>query len=96
MISCIIGGYRINRVHLDLSSSVNVLPYSIYKEQGLGELKSTCVTCKVADRSVKVPRGIIEDVLIQVDIVYYIIDFIVLDAQLVEFELYKHHIPISS
>ena len=33
----------------------------------LGELKPTSVTLLLADRSVKVPRGIIEDVLVQVD-----------------------------
>ena len=34
-ILCIIGGYRINRALLDIGSSVNLLPYSVYKELGL-------------------------------------------------------------
>ncbi|RVW84152.1 Retrovirus-related Pol polyprotein from transposon 17.6 [Vitis vinifera] len=33
-----------------------------------------------ADRSVKIPRGIIEDVLVQVDNFYYPVDFVVLDT----------------
>ena len=66
---------------LDLGSSVNLLPYSIYKELGLGELKPTSVTLELVDRFVKVPRGIIEDVHIQVDMVYYSMDFIILDTQ---------------
>ena len=90
----IIGGYRIDRALIYLSSSVILPPYSVYKELDLGELKPTRVTLELADRFVKVPRGIIEDVLIQVDIVYYPMDFIVLDTQLVEFELSKRHIPI--
>ena len=93
-ISCIIGGYRIDRALLDLGSSVNLLPYSVYKELGLGELQPTRVTLELADRSVKVPRGIIEDVLIQVDTVYYPVDFIVLDTQPVESESSKRHIPV--
>ena len=40
-ISCIIGGYRIDRALLDLGSSLNLFTYSIYKELGLGELKPT-------------------------------------------------------
>ena len=64
IISCIIRGYRIDRALLDLGSSVNLLSYSMYKELGLGELKPTRVTLELADRSVKVHRGIIEDVLI--------------------------------
>ena len=73
---------------------MNLLPYSVYRELGLGELKSTRVTLELADRSVKVPRGIVEDVLIQVDTVYYPIDFIVLDTQPVESESSKRHIPV--
>ncbi|XP_057463829.1 uncharacterized protein LOC130753671 [Actinidia eriantha] len=38
-ISCIIGGCKIDRALLDLGSSVNLLPYSVYKDLGLGELK---------------------------------------------------------
>ncbi|GFY91099.1 hypothetical protein Acr_07g0012950 [Actinidia rufa] len=74
-------------------SSVNLLPYSVYKDLGLGELKPTRVTLELADHSVKVPRGIIEDVLIQVDTIYYPVNFIVLDTHPVECESSKCHIP---
>ena len=70
------------------------LPYSVYKELDLGELKPTCITLELANRSVKVSKGIIEDELIQVDTIYYQIDFIVLDTQPIEFELSKRHIPV--
>ncbi|GFY90894.1 hypothetical protein Acr_07g0010900 [Actinidia rufa] len=93
-ISCIIGGCKIDRALLNLGSSVNLLPYSIYKDLGLGELKPTRVTLELADRSIKVPRGIIEDVLIQVDTVYYPVDFIVLDTQPIDCESSKRHIPV--
>ncbi|RVW58676.1 hypothetical protein CK203_102769 [Vitis vinifera] len=36
---------------------VNLLPYSVYKQLGLGELKPTSITLSLADRSVKIPRG---------------------------------------
>lgn len=58
-ISCIIGGYRIDRALLNLGSTVNLLSYSVYKELGLGELKPTHITLELADRSVKVPRGVV-------------------------------------
>ena len=57
----IIGYYRIDRALLDLGSSVNLLPYFLYKEPDLGELKPTRVTLELADRSINVPRGIIEE-----------------------------------
>ena len=65
---------------LDLGASVNLLPYSVYKQLGLGELKPTSITLNFADRSMKIPRGIIEDVLVQVDKFYYPVDFVVLDT----------------
>lgn len=62
---------------------MNLLPYSVYLQLGLGELKPTSVILQMADRSVKKPRGIIEDVVIQVDKLYFPVDFIVLDTEFV-------------
>ncbi|RVW52136.1 Retrovirus-related Pol polyprotein from transposon 17.6 [Vitis vinifera] len=70
-ISVMIGGKVVEKALLDLGASVNLLPYSVYKQLGLGELKPTSITLSLADRSVKIPRGIIEDVLVQVDNFYY-------------------------
>ncbi|WKA10590.1 hypothetical protein VitviT2T_028155 [Vitis vinifera] len=78
-ISVMIGGKVVEKALLDLGVSVNLLPYSVYKQLGLGELKPTSITLSLVDRSVKIPRGIIEDVLVQVDNFYYPVDFVVLD-----------------
>jgi hypothetical protein len=83
-ISCFIEEHKIERALLDLGASVNLLPYSVFQSLNLGELKPTSTTLLLADRSVKVPRGIIEDVLVQVDKFIYPVDFIVLDTQPVE------------
>ncbi|RVW24545.1 hypothetical protein CK203_090904 [Vitis vinifera] len=40
-ISVQIGDSFVERALLDLGASVNLLPYSIYKQLGLGELKAT-------------------------------------------------------
>ncbi|RVW78251.1 hypothetical protein CK203_054705 [Vitis vinifera] len=79
-ISVMIGGKVVEKALLDLGASVNLLPYSVYKQLGLGELKPTAITLSLADRSVKIPRGVIEDVLVQVDNFYYPVDFVVLDT----------------
>ncbi|WKA06680.1 hypothetical protein VitviT2T_024570 [Vitis vinifera] len=79
-ISIMIRGKVVEKALLDLGASVNLLPYSVYKQLGLGELKPTSITLSLADRSVKIPRGVIEDVLVQVDNFYYPIDFVVLDT----------------
>ena len=66
-ISVMIGGTVVEKALLDLGASVNLLPYFVYKQLGFGELKPTSITLSLADRSVKIPRGVIEDVLVQVD-----------------------------
>ncbi|RVW67123.1 hypothetical protein CK203_063892 [Vitis vinifera] len=40
-ISVMIGGKVVEKALLDLGASVNLLPYSVYKQLGLGELKPT-------------------------------------------------------
>jgi hypothetical protein len=80
-----IGVSQIERALLvDLEQVLNLLPYSLYLQLGLGELKPTSMTLQLADRSVKIPRGIIEDVLIKVDRFYFPVDFIVLDTEPVQ------------
>ena len=44
---------------------MNLMPYSVYLQLGLGELKPTNITLSLADRSVKIPKGIVEDVLVK-------------------------------
>ena len=66
---------------MDLGGSVNLLPYLVDVKLGLGELEPTNITLQLADRSVKIPRGIVKDVLVQVDKFYFPVDFFVLDTQ---------------
>ena len=91
-ISVNIGGISVEKALLDLGPSVNLLPYSMYKQLGLGELKPTSITLSLADRSIKIPKGTIEDVLIQVDKFYYPVDFVVLDTKPVA--VGANHVPI--
>ena len=87
-----IGGISVEKALLDLGASVNLLPYSMYKQHGLGELKPTSITLSLADRSIKISKGTIEDVLIQVDRFYYPVDFVVLDTEPVA--VGANHVPI--
>ena len=91
-ISVNIGGISVEKALLDLGASVNLLPYSMYKQLGLGELKPTSITLSLADRSIKIPKGTIEDVLIQVHRFYYPVDFVVLDTDPVA--VGPNHVPI--
>ena len=52
-----------------------------YVELGLGELEPTNITLQLANRSVKICRGIVKDVLVQVYKFYFPVNFVVLDTQ---------------
>ena len=91
-ISVNIGGTCIDKALLDLRASVNLLPYSVYKQLGLGELKPTNFTLSLADRLVKILKGIVENVLVKVDKFYYPVDFVVLDTEPIA--IGPNHVPI--
>lgn len=76
---------------LDLGVSINLIPYSVYRELGLKDLKETTMSEQLVDRPVKFPKGIIEDLLVQVDKLIVPVDFVVMDM---ENHLTKHSEPM--
>ena len=62
-----------------MGASINLTPLSIFKRLGLCKARPTNITLQLADRSLKHPRGVIEDVLVKGDKFIFLADFIVLD-----------------
>ncbi|GJU67650.1 ribonuclease H-like domain-containing protein [Tanacetum coccineum] len=58
---------------------VSVMPFSTYTNLGLGILSHTRLTIELADRTIKQPRGIAENVLVRIGKFIFPIDFIILD-----------------
>ncbi|XP_048228251.1 uncharacterized protein LOC125369525 [Ricinus communis] len=80
-IPCIIGDWPISGALADLGASINLIPTSLFDKLGLSEPKPTRMSIQLADRTVKIPRGIIEDVLIKVDKFIFLMDFVVMDME---------------
>ena len=80
-IPCKIGNSIFERALCDLGASINLMSLSIFRRLGLGEARPTIVSLQLADKSLKHPRGVIEDVLVKVDKFIFPIDFIVLDMK---------------
>ncbi|XP_008245081.1 PREDICTED: uncharacterized protein LOC103343189 [Prunus mume] len=78
-IPCTIGNNFFEKALCDLGSSINLLPLSVAKKIGIGEIKPTTVSLQMADKSITYPDGIIEDVLVKVDTLIFPTDFLVLD-----------------
>ncbi|CAN6723554.1 unnamed protein product [Malus baccata var. baccata] len=78
-IPCVIGNTRFEFAMLDLGASINLMPYSIYTSMNLGALKNDGVIIQLADRSNAYPKGVLEDVLVQVNHLVFPADFYVLE-----------------
>ncbi|KAM1787822.1 hypothetical protein ACFX11_038185 [Malus domestica] len=77
----VIGNTRFEHAMLDLGASINVMPYSVYTSMNLGELKHDGVVIQLANRSNAYPKGVLEDVIVQVDHLIFPADFYVLDME---------------
>ena len=80
-ISVRIGDQVMDQCLLDLGASVNLLPNSVYKQLGLGELQPTNLTLLLANRSVKIPNAIVQNIILKIDEFYFHADFVVLDIK---------------
>ncbi|RZB76156.1 hypothetical protein D0Y65_034598 [Glycine soja] len=74
-----IGRLSVGKAFLDLGASINLMPLSMIKQIGEVEIKPTMMALQLANRTIKHPYGIVEDVLVKVDKFLFPIDFVVMD-----------------
>ncbi|KAJ9536912.1 hypothetical protein OSB04_029645 [Centaurea solstitialis] len=80
-IPCKVGNVSVNQALCDLGASINVMPYAIYSSLDVGSLRPTGVVLQLADRSIVYPKGVLEDVLVQVNQLVFSADFYVIDLE---------------
>ncbi|XP_047268178.1 uncharacterized protein LOC124898583 [Capsicum annuum] len=85
-ILCTVRSIKFTKTLYDLGASINLMPLYIYKNLGLGEPTLTTMHLFMADRSVKRPVGISQDVPVKVDDFILPADFVILDCD-VDFEV---------
>nr|GEZ39178.1 reverse transcriptase domain-containing protein [Tanacetum cinerariifolium] len=64
-----------------LGASINLMPFFVWEALSLPELTPTCMTLKLADRSVSKPIGITKDVSFKVGVFQFPADFVVVDFE---------------
>ncbi|XP_021719425.1 uncharacterized protein LOC110687113 [Chenopodium quinoa] len=87
-IPCTINEKFFDRVLCDLGASVNLMPYSLYESLGLQGLRPSPISLQLADRTSRLPKGVVEDVLVKVGELVFPVDFVVMDMK------EDHKIPI--
>ncbi|XP_058008201.1 uncharacterized protein LOC110665340 [Hevea brasiliensis] len=80
-IPCHIGETSIERALCDLGANVSLIPLSICEKLKVGDLKPTTISLQLADRSIKYPVGILENVPLKVGKFFIPMDFIVLEIK---------------
>ncbi|XP_070003121.1 uncharacterized protein [Nicotiana sylvestris] len=76
-----IGNIDVGRALCNLGASINLMPLSLFKQLGLGDPRPTTMILQLSDRSIAHPKGVIEDVLLQIGKFIFPADFIILDYE---------------
>ncbi|XP_010436763.1 PREDICTED: uncharacterized protein LOC104720573 [Camelina sativa] len=76
---CSIGPLTFNRCLCDLGAPISLMPLSVPKRLGFTRYKPCNISLILADRSVRFPHGVLEDLPVRVGTVEVSIDFAVLE-----------------
>ena len=82
MITSEIGGMTFTRSLLDTGASINILPKALFDRHHVRELHPFLIKLCLADRSVRKPHGIVEDVIVRIKGCYFLVDFLVVDMKI--------------
>ncbi|XP_070004649.1 uncharacterized protein [Nicotiana sylvestris] len=85
-IPCTIGSADFVKALCDLGASINLMPYSVFKTLGIGQPRPTPMRLQIVDRTLNMPLGIIDDVLVRVDKFILPANFVILDYE-VDYEV---------
>ncbi|GER32192.1 DNA-directed RNA polymerase subunit beta' [Striga asiatica] len=80
IIKIALGNGKVALRMLDLGPGINLMPFSIFQRLGLWDLRPTRMCLQLANRSIRYPKGIVEDVLVKVGKLIIPVDFVVLDV----------------
>ncbi|XP_070010091.1 uncharacterized protein [Nicotiana sylvestris] len=70
---------------IKMTHQVSILmPYSMFKTLGIRQPRATSMRLQMADRTMKMPLGIVDDVLVRVDKFILPADFVILDLVIVD------------
>ncbi|XP_035834075.1 uncharacterized protein LOC118482619 [Helianthus annuus] len=76
---CLKGNMSVSHALADLGASINLMPYKVFTKLDLGEPSPTRMSIRLADHSIKYPRGFVENMLVKIDKFVFPVDFVILD-----------------
>ncbi|XP_070047215.1 uncharacterized protein [Nicotiana tomentosiformis] len=85
-IPCTIGSAEFSKALCGLGASINLMTYSVVNTLGIGKPRPTSMRLQMADRTMKRPLRVIEDVLVRIDKFILPPDFVILNCE-VDYEV---------
>ena len=83
LIQCSIQKMEFNKLLLDTRASVNILPKLLYDKLNLNGLEPIKLELQLADGSIHAPYGRLDDVIVVIGDLEFIVDFIVTDVKII-------------
>ena len=80
-IPCKIGNSDTGKALCDSRANINLMSLSVVKRFSLEKLTPISMTLQMADRTLAQPEGILEDVLIKLGKLIFLVDFVVIDIE---------------
>ncbi|XP_057719620.1 uncharacterized protein LOC130934047 [Arachis stenosperma] len=80
-LSCTTGSILLDKALCDQGASINLMPLSLMKQLAIEELKPTRMSLQMADRSLKIPNGVVENLLMKVGEFIFPANFVILDME---------------
>ena len=80
-VPCAIGETMFDRALCDLGASINLMPLFLVKRLQINEILPTDVVIRLADKTQKQARGVMENVLLKVGKYFLPTDFVILDME---------------
>ncbi|XP_047147599.1 uncharacterized protein LOC124820027 [Vigna umbellata] len=80
-IPCTNGNHDIGKALVGIRASINLMPLFTLKKIGGLEVKPTKAILQMADRSIKHPYGVVEDMVVKIDKLKFLVDFVVMDIE---------------
>ncbi|XP_016199801.1 uncharacterized protein LOC107640816 [Arachis ipaensis] len=74
-----IGTITFEKALCDLGSSINLMPLSVMKRLGILEVQHAKISLEMADKSLKMAYGMVENVIVKVEYLYIPADFVILE-----------------
>nr|GEV92536.1 reverse transcriptase domain-containing protein [Tanacetum cinerariifolium] len=81
LILCDFSGMYVCHALADLDASINLIPLSIWRKLSLPKLTPTWMTLELADRSITLPKEVVEDVFVKVRKFHFLTDFVFMDFE---------------